>query len=298
MSVLHVVDMSGSIYAGSFNHHSFIPGDVVNTVNGYREQQIPTGGTSMLFNILAQYMGTGPIAFVADRTPAIKKEIDPNYKGNRTHPDNVQMEKEIAEYILQDCGFTIYARDGYEADDVIYSIVMMNKPRYNHIYVHTGDRDIYIVVDDKVSILPTSSRAKTVTRETYETTVFSNKVTPYNTVVYQKFIDGDPGKNLKSMYPVWAKELNAILYRPNLYQYLGSPNFMMQAVQKIHPELVDRVKLFYPLWINEMWEIPEEGDKVKVQNWAYEIGNRKIPGRRGDLSAQIKELMQRQLYIE
>ena len=42
--VLHVVDMSPCIYAGSFNRHSFIQGDIVNTGNGYRERNIPTGG--------------------------------------------------------------------------------------------------------------------------------------------------------------------------------------------------------------------------------------------------------------
>ena len=54
--VLHVVDMSPCIYAGSFNRHSFIQGDILNTGNGYRERNIPTGGASMLFNILGQYM--------------------------------------------------------------------------------------------------------------------------------------------------------------------------------------------------------------------------------------------------
>ena len=91
--VLHVVDMSPCIYAGSFNRHSFIQGDIVNTGNGYRERNIPTGGASMLFNILGQYMGTGPIAFVADRNPTIKKDKYPDYKGSRTHPNNVSVGK-------------------------------------------------------------------------------------------------------------------------------------------------------------------------------------------------------------
>ena len=158
--VLHVVDMSPCIYAGSFNRHSFIQGDIVNTGNGYRERNIPTGGASMLFNILGQYMGTGPIAFVADRNPTIKKDKYPDYKGSRTHPNNVSVGKDVAEYILKDCGFTIYAEDGYEADDVIFTIVRQNRMKYDHIYVHTADSDLYILVRDNVSILPTSSQAK------------------------------------------------------------------------------------------------------------------------------------------
>ena len=141
--VLHVVDMSPCIYAGSFNRHSFIQGDIVNTGNGYRERNIPTGGASMLFNILGQYMGTGPIAFVADRNPTIKKDKYPDYKGSRTHPNNVSVGKDVAEYILKDCGFTIYAEDGYEADDVIFTIVRQNRMKYDHIYVHSRFRPLH-----------------------------------------------------------------------------------------------------------------------------------------------------------
>ena len=175
--VLHVVD---------------IQGDIVNTGNGYRERNIPTGGASMLFNILGQYMGTGPIAFVADRNPTIKKDKYPDYKGSRTHPNNVSVGKDVAEYILKDCGFTIYAEDGYEADDVIFTIVRQNRMKYDHIYVHTADSDLYILVRDNVSILPTSSQAKTVTMDNYSYTCKKGKETPYNSVVFQKFLAGDP----------------------------------------------------------------------------------------------------------
>ena len=91
--ILHVVDISPCIYAGSFNKRSFIPGEVINTGNGYRERIIPTGGTSMLFNILGQYMGTGTIVFVADRDPTIKKNMYADYKGTRTHPHDVSVGK-------------------------------------------------------------------------------------------------------------------------------------------------------------------------------------------------------------
>ena len=96
---LHVVDMSPAVYAGSFNRHSIIPGEINKTPEGYRERYIPTGGTSQLFNILAQYMSDGDFAFVADRRPTIKQELFPNYKGSRSHPDHISVAKDVAEYI-------------------------------------------------------------------------------------------------------------------------------------------------------------------------------------------------------
>lgn len=296
--ILHVVDMSPCIYAGSFNTRSFIQGDVISSVNGYRERNIPTGGTSMIFNILAQHMGTGPIAFVADRNPTIKKEKFPNYKGSRTHPHNVSVEKEVAEYILEDCGFHVYAEDGYEADDIIFTIVRQNRHKYDHIYVHTADSDLYILVSDNVSILPTSSKAKTVTIDNYYYTCKKGKETPYNSVVFQKFLAGDPGKDLPPLPKEDRQKLVSILCQPQTLPLLGNPGDLKLLMQRICPEHLDRLMLFYPLLVPGNFDIPMTGEKERVQEWAWEIGNRKIPGKRGDLSKQIAEMLDRALYIE
>lgn len=296
--VLHVVDMSPCIYAGSFNRHSFIQGDVFNTGNGYRERNIPTGGTSMLFNILAQYMGTGPIAFVADRNPTIKKEKYPDYKGSRGHPNDVSVGKEVAEYILRDCGFTVYAEDGYEADDLIFTIVRQNRALYDHIYVHTADSDLYILVRDNVSILPTSSQAKTVTMDNYVYTCKKGRETPYNSVVFQKFLAGDPSKDLPPLSKEERQYLVSLFCQPQLMHYLGNPGDLSALMKRVCPQYLDRLMLFYPLLVPGNFTIPEEGDRDRIQQWAWEIGNRKIPAKRGDLSKQISEMMQLALYVE
>lgn len=298
MNDLHVIDMSPAVYAGSFNTHSFISGDVINDVNGYREQRIPTGGTSMLFNILGQYMGTGDIAFVADRQPTIKTDRFPFYKGNRTHPHNVEIAKQVAEFILSDCGFTIHARDGYEADDVVFSIVKANHERYDHIYVHTGDSDLYLLVDEKVSILPTSSQAKTVTMANYERMCKANTHTPYNTVVFQKFLHGDRGKNVDPLpISVTDKLIDAMLW-PKFMPSFGSIDIPRAFLSVRYPELVPRLEMMYPLFINEPWHIQPEGKSQRVKEWAYEIGNRKVPAQRGDLSQQIAQMLQEGLYLD
>lgn len=297
-NVLHVVDMSPCIYAGSFNTRSFIQGDIINTANGYRERNIPTGGTAMLFNILAQYMGTGPIAFVADRNPTIKKEQYGYYKGSRKHPENVSISKDVAEFILQDCGFPIYAYDGYEADDVIYTIVKKNLDAYDHIYVHTADSDLYLLVCDKVSILPTSSQAKTVTLDNYTYTCKKNKTTPYNAVVFEKFLAGDAGKDIPALPKEVRQRIVASMCTPLLMPHLGNPEVVLSLVKALFPEHLDRARLFYPLLVPGDFHISESGSRERVREWAWEMNHRKIPGQRGDLSAQVRELMDRALYIE
>lgn len=297
---LHVVDMSPCVYAGSFNRHSKIPGDIVNTPEGYRERYIPTGGTSQLFNIIGQFMNDGDFAFVADRRPTIKQEMFPNYKGSRKHQPHISIGKDVAEYILADCGFTIYYRDGYEADDVIANIVAANHDKYDHIYIHTADMDLTLLVDPKVSIEPTSSQAKRITYDNYSYAVKSKQTVEYNTLVFNKFLHGDPGKDIPSMHPLDIERcVLRICPTPAHYAKLGNWKAMRVIMQKLCPEYYDRFVLFYPLPIEgETWDMRSEGDPMRIREWAFEIRNRKVPGRQGDLSAQIREMMDRALYLE
>lgn len=297
-TALHVVDISPCIYAGSFNHRSFIQGEVINTVNGYRERNIPTGGTSMLFNIIANYSQTGPIAFVADRNPTIKKSACEGYKGNRTHPDNVSVEKEVAEFILSDCGFPIYAKDGFEADDLIYTIVAQNRNKYDHVFVHTADSDLYLLVADNVSVLPTSSQAKLVTRENYAYTCKKGKDVPYNSVVFRKFLEGDPSKNLSPLPKDERERLRVLFYTPTLLPILGNPRDIRTIMHRAFPEYEERLNLFYPMYVDEEFTITPDFNYKRVKEWAYEIGNRKIQGARGDLSTQIQAMLDKALYTE
>jgi 5'-3' exonuclease len=297
-SILHIVDISPCIYAGSYNTHSFIQGGIINTGNGYRERNIPTGGASMLFNILGQYMGTGPVVFVADRNPTIKKDKYADYKKSRTHPTNISIEKAIAEYILTDCGFTVYAEDGYEADDVIYTMVTQNRTKYDHIFVHTADSDLYTLVRDNVSILPTSSKAKYVTMANYAYTCKKGKDTPYNTVVFQKFLKGDASKNLPPLSKNEQHRLNAAFDKENLLPYLGDQGNVKMMLEQVFSQYLDRATLFYPLLIPVNYNLKAEGDKARIQNWAWEIGNRRVPAKRGDLTKKIEEMMGLALYVE
>ena len=184
--ILHLIDTSSAVYAGSVNTRSFIPGPIVDTGNGYKERIIPTGGLNQLFNIIYKHYNTGTIVFCCDRAPTIKRGIFPEYKTTRSFNEKVSIQKEICEYVLNDCGFIVLGEEGYEADDLVYSCVKKFKKQYDHIYVHTGDSDLYLLVDDNVSIEPTHSKAKTVNKANFSYAAKAGKTTPYNTISFQK----------------------------------------------------------------------------------------------------------------
>jgi DNA polymerase-1 len=123
------------------------------------------GFASMLVKILTEY---GPKATVVvwDRGHSGRKEIYAEYKAQRSsRPDLLKEQWPHLEPLVDAFGYRNLAVEGYEADDVIASIVEQARAADPPIpvMVVTGDRDAYQLVDDGVRIM-TTSRGITDTR--------------------------------------------------------------------------------------------------------------------------------------
>jgi DNA polymerase I len=123
------------------------------------------GFASMLVKILTDY---GPKATVVvwDKGYTGRKEVYPEYKAQRsTRPDLLKEQWPALEPLVAAFGYHNLAVEGFEADDVIASIVQ--RARHSEpaipVMVVTGDRDAYQLVGDGVRIM-TTSRGITDTR--------------------------------------------------------------------------------------------------------------------------------------
>jgi DNA polymerase-1 len=123
------------------------------------------GFASMLVKILTDY---GPKATVVvwDAGSSGRKELYTEYKAQRSsRPDLLKEQWPHLEPLVDAFGYRNLRVDGYEADDVIASIV--ERARQSDppipVMVVTGDRDAYQLVDDGVRIM-TTSRGITDTR--------------------------------------------------------------------------------------------------------------------------------------
>ncbi len=123
------------------------------------------GFASMLVKILTDY---GPKATVVvwDRGHSGRKEVYAEYKAQRTsRPDLLKEQWPALEPLVDAFGYKNLGVAGYEADDVIASIV--ERARHTEpaipVMVVTGDRDAYQLVDDTTRIM-TTSRGITDTR--------------------------------------------------------------------------------------------------------------------------------------
>jgi DNA polymerase I len=123
------------------------------------------GFASMLVKILTDY---GPKATVVvwDAGYTGRKDLYAEYKAQRsTRPDLLKEQWPAFEPLVDAFGYKNLRVEGYEADDVIASIVATARASDPPIpvMVVTGDRDAYQLVDDGVQIM-TTSRGITDTR--------------------------------------------------------------------------------------------------------------------------------------
>jgi DNA polymerase-1 len=124
------------------------------------------GFASMLVKILTDY---GPKATVVvwDKGDTGRREIYPEYKAQRSsRPDLLKEQWPAFEPLVEAFGYKNLHVEGFEADDVIASIVerarLADPPI--PVMVVTGDRDAYQLVDDGVVKIMTTSRGITDTR--------------------------------------------------------------------------------------------------------------------------------------
>src|SRR5204862_3483189 len=156
---LFLIDGNSRVYRAFFA----LPESIA-TSTGFPTNAI-FGFASMLVKILTEY---GPKATVVvwDAGDTGRKEIYTEYKAQRsTRPDLLKEQWPHLAPLVEAFGYRNLSVDGYEADDVIASIVERAKSAEPpiHVMVVTGDRDAYQLVDNEIKIM-TTSRGITDTR--------------------------------------------------------------------------------------------------------------------------------------
>ena len=114
------------------------------------------GFASMLVKILTDY-GEVPTVVVWDAGMSGRKEISADYKAQRSsRPDLLKQQWPALRPLVEAFGYRNISVEGFEADDVIASLVRQAQERRIPVMVVSGDRDAYQMVDDGVRIMTTS----------------------------------------------------------------------------------------------------------------------------------------------
>lgn len=267
MRVLNVFDLGSFVHAGACNTHAYIETEPIIDADGYRLCRIPCGGIAQVLSKVKLCPPNSTFVFACDRNPTIKKGMFPGYKASREHKRIIEIQKDITEYILKDCGFNVLSYEGYEADDIIYSVVKQYKKFYDKVNVYTADSDLYLVVDDNVEIQPSHSRAKHVTKENFSEVVSSKEIIPYNALTYLKIIRGDKSDEIPPLSYATKCKLPSFPSSTKACEQLADKEFLLTLGKYIGEEFVNQVNLVFPLTVDVPNELTEKGDLKRMVQW-------------------------------
>ena len=117
---------------------------------------LPTNGlhgfAGMMWNLRQNFQPSHmAVAFTAD-PPMLKHSLDPQYKINHyEHPEEIKQQLPYAVRFVRALGVQTFLEPGYEADDVLATLV--RQTRRLPVRIVSSDRDFYQLVSERVWVL-------------------------------------------------------------------------------------------------------------------------------------------------
>jgi len=151
--------------------------------------------------------------------PTFRKKLLPSYQAQRPKaPDELIIQIPLIEKFLKKAQISYYSKAGYEADDVIGSIVKtQNKPGLN-TYVITGDKDMLQLVDSRITVVMPIKGVSILNYYDKDKVKEKFGITPDQIIDY-KALMGDPSDNYPGVKGIGPKTATGLLER---YQTLES----------------------------------------------------------------------------
>lgn len=142
-------------------------------------------------------------AICCDRGRSFRKDISPEYKGNRPEKQEALIHQlRVTIEALERDGFPIWGVDTYEADDIIATAARMAVERGLRVVIASSDKDLLQLVDDAAGISALSLRDHTVYDEAGVVAKFG--VQPGQMLTYLA-LTGDSADNIKGVKGIGPK---------------------------------------------------------------------------------------------
>ena len=181
-----------------------LPAENFTTASGQHTNAI-YGFATMLLSLLTSEKPTHvAVAFDVSRK-TFRSEIFPEYKANRAKtPDEFRSQMSYLHELVHAFGITQFEVEGYEADDVIATITKRAEKEGAEVFICTGDRDSFQLVNDKTTVLYPKRGVSDLARMTPDTVQEKYGMSPAQ---YPDFaaLRGDPSDNLPSIPGVGEK---------------------------------------------------------------------------------------------
>ena len=181
-----------------------LPAENFTTAQGQHTNAI-YGFATMLLSLLSSEKPTHvAVAFDVSRK-TFRSEIFPEYKANRAKtPDEFRSQMSYLHELVTAFGITTFEVDGFEADDIIATIAKQAERENAEVFICTGDRDSFQLVNEKTTVLYPKRGVSDLTRMTPAAVQEKYGMSPEQ---YPDFaaLRGDPSDNLPSVPGVGEK---------------------------------------------------------------------------------------------
>lgn len=166
-----------------------------------------TGFTNFISSLQKDHDSDYIVFAVDSKGPTFRNEIDSNYKANRqAPPPELTMQLPIAIEWIDKMGYKTLGKVGFEADDIIASVVKHAKEQGHNVRVVSHDKDLYQLIDDgKIVLVDAIKKSVVDEQKCYE----KYGVTPKQFIDYQSIL-GDSADNVpgvKGIGKVGAEKL-------------------------------------------------------------------------------------------
>jgi len=198
------------------------------TTSDGRQVNAVFGFISMLLRVIADLKPDHLVVTFDRPKPTFRKQLYVGYQSKRPKMDSDLVPQiEIVHKVLQEMNIPVFEMDGYEADDVIGTIVEKLKNEKIEVIIVTGDRDILQLVSDKVKVyMPIKGLSES---KLYGEKEVEEKfgIKPSQMVDYKALI-GDQSDNYPGVPGIGPKTASALLLHfhtlEELYQHLSEIN--------------------------------------------------------------------------
>jgi DNA polymerase-1 len=185
-----------AFYALPVENFSTTTGQPTNAVFGF---------TSMLINVLRDEQPTHVAAAFDVSRQTFRTESFPEYKANRAaSPAEFKGQVDLIREVLEALRIPVLTADGFEADDVIATLVRRTQDEGWHVDIVTGDRDAFQLVDDRVTVLYPKKGVSELARMTPAAVEEKYGLSPTQYPDYAA-LRGDPSDNLPGIPGVGEK---------------------------------------------------------------------------------------------
>jgi len=148
-NTLYLLDTYGLIYRSYF---AFINHPLTNKAG--ENVSALYGFFRSLYTILNTYRPRFFLAAFDSRTPTFRHELYPEYKATRDKtPEDLHAQIPHIEKLLEALGIACFHKDGFEADDIIATLVRRCEQDGRRCVIISGDKDLMQLVGDSVTVL-------------------------------------------------------------------------------------------------------------------------------------------------